>query len=111
VLIKIAEKFGKSKALEGLRQAINDTIEDTQELDGESVRMIDKTLASHGIVTLSYLRKRYWSKYKRILSQKIIKNDTEYYLANGLLSDLTIDLRSDERSLLTQLVAKYENRA
>jgi hypothetical protein len=111
VLSNIVEKVGKSKALQGLKQAINDTIEDTLDLDPERVKELDEALASEGIVILSVLRKRYWSKYKEIIQRKILKNETEYYIANGLLADTASDLTNSERKLLNQLVLEYEQNA
>ena len=51
-LEEIVEKFGKSKALQGLKQAINDSIEETSELDFEEVKQLDSELPSRGIVSL-----------------------------------------------------------
>lgn len=111
VLSNIVEKLGKSRALQGLKQAINDSIEDTLDLDPEKARELDEELASEDIGTLSVLRKRYWSRYKEIIQRKIIKNETEYYIVNGLLADVSSDLADTERQLLNKLVLEYEQNA
>lgn len=110
-LEEIVEKFGKSKALQGLKQAVNDSIEDTSELDIQSVKRLDSELSSRGIITLSVLRKRYWSKYKRILKRGTIKTETEYYLINGLLCDLDNGLPKEETEALNSMVCEFEQNA
>ena len=59
---EILRRVGMSKALAGLKQAVNDTIEATTDLDVEGVRTLDRALAESGIITLSELRRRYWRK-------------------------------------------------
>jgi hypothetical protein len=110
-LEEIVEKFGKSKALQGLKQAINDSIEDTSELDFEDVKKLDSELSSRGIVSLSVLRKRYWSKYKKVLKRGSIKNETEYYLINGLLCDLDNGLLKEEKETLSSMLVEFEENA
>ena len=110
-LEEIVEKFGKSKALQGLKQAVNDSIEDTSELDIESVKRLDAELSSRGIISLSVLRKRYCSKYKRILKRGTIKTETEYCLINGLLCDLENGLPKEEIEALNSMVGEFEKNA
>jgi hypothetical protein len=110
VLVTIIEKCGRSKALQGLRQAINDTIEVTRHLSPAKTAEMDEALASRGIVTLSKLRKRYWSKYKKIVLRKAISNETEYYLIVGLLSDMSINFDIGERENLSKMVDAFEEK-
>lgn len=109
-LEKIVAAYGKSKALAGLRQAINDTIEETQHYPQASVSALDRACTETGLVTLSELRRRYWSKYKSILTKQRIRNETEYYLVVGVLSDMATQLSATERQLLQQLVVTYEQK-
>ncbi len=110
VLEKIAKEYGRSKAFAGIRQAINDIIENTQDMSPEKISVIDEDLLSHGLVSISTLRKRYWSKYKKLMSRQIIKNETEYYLAVGLLNDMTSGLDADERENLSRMVNSFEEK-
>ena len=107
-LQNLVDRFGKSKTLHGLKQSINDTIEATQDLDSDQLRRLDESLTSKGIVTLSVLRKRYWSKVHKIINRATLKNETEYYIAVGLLADKASDLTDDERNSLSELVLSYE---
>ncbi|MFS2007300.1 hypothetical protein ACEN9F_27170 [Duganella sp. CT11-25] len=105
---KVMKQFGKSKALVGLRQAANDTIEDTSNWSNEAKYAIDEEFKSAGIVTVSEIARRYSASYKRILKRGIIKNETEYYLINAALIDQGNAITDDERTLLQKLVETYE---
>jgi hypothetical protein len=106
----IVRKYGKSKALEGLRQATNDIIEDLRDRPVEGIAVLDEALHAHGIVTASEVRRRYASSYKRIVKRGSIRDDTEYYLLNGIVVDLANGIPDDERSVLQQLLDVYEAR-
>ena len=110
VLKQIADEFGRSKALEGLRQATNDVIE---ELSGKptDVVSIDSSLQSLGLVTVSELRRRYGASYKRIVKRGAIRTETEYHLINGIVVDLTSAITDTERSVLQRLLEAYEGNA
>jgi hypothetical protein len=110
VLREIVVRFGKSKALEGLRQAIGDCIEMTSDRSVEWIREFDRECDSLGLVTLTQLRVRYWSRYKTILKRGRIMNETEYYLIAGIANDLTIEVPSSERSMLEELMHQFEQR-
>jgi hypothetical protein len=107
VLSRIAEGRGKSCALEGLRQAINDTIEDCREYPNDVVMEMDRLLSSVGLITLSELRRRYSSQYQRILRRGCIRNDTEYYLVSGVLADTASAVPESERIALEAIAAGY----
>ena len=109
-LVEIASLFGKSKALQGLKQAINDKLEETSIWDSDSVSRLDKKLREKGIISLSTLRTRYWSKYTSILKRGRIKNETEYHLIKGLECEFDNGITQEERDLLTELLMNYEGR-
>jgi hypothetical protein len=104
----IVQEFGKSKALVGLRQAANDTIEATSHWNVEKKAVLDEALSAAGIITRSEVARRYASSYKRIVKRGQIKNDTEYYLVNGILIDQSSSLSEDERRSLQELADAYE---
>jgi hypothetical protein len=108
---RIVEKYGRSKALDGLKQAVNDTVEDLSGKPIEYVQRLDEELRGRGIVTVSEVRRRYSSSFKRILKRGKIKTETEYYLIAGVLSDLSSIACDEERLVLDQLVAQYEQNA
>ncbi len=111
VLVKIVEKYGRSQALQGLKQAIHDTIEDSLDFKPEKLKSMDQDLFEKGIISISALRLRYWKKYKKIIEHHNIKNETEYYLIVGVLNDLSIPIKAQERKVLTELVGSYEQNA
>jgi len=108
VLVEIVEKYGKSKALQGLKQSINDTIEETKNFKLNDIKKLDFELTSKGIVSLSTLRQRYWSKYRKIMKRGGVRNEPEYYLVNGLLCDLSSNITEEERKLLSKLAGTFE---
>ena len=109
-LVDISAKYGRSQALEGLRQAVGDCIEMTQDRSPTWIQQFDAECTARGLVTLSHLRVRYWAKYKTILKRGRIKNETEYYLVAGLANDLTAPIPASERVSLEQMLNQFEGR-
>jgi hypothetical protein len=107
VVERIALEHGRSKALEGTRQAVNDVLEELSDLVPESVRILDEALVAAGLVTLSALRRRHSSSYKRVLKRGSIKTEAEYYLVNGLVVDQASGLSSDERARLQTMLDEH----
>jgi hypothetical protein len=105
---KIVQKFGKSKALIGLRQAANDTIEETSHWNLESKVSLDEALKASGVVTISEIARRYSSSYKRIIKRGHVRDDTEYYVVNGILVDQGNAVSDEERAHLQKLIDAYE---
>jgi hypothetical protein len=104
----IEAKYGFSIAFKGLKQAVGDILEMTSHLDVEGVKTIDGALMSGGYLTLSALRMRYRSTYAAVLRRGRIRNTTEFYLLNGIASDQSLDLSSQERSDIDALLVRYE---
>lgn len=105
---RIAEQYGRSKALEGTKQAVNDVLEDLSDLAPEGLKVVDEALVAAGLVTLSALRRRYAASYRRVLKRGCIKTETEYYLVNGLVVDQASGISADEREKLQAMVSAYE---
>lgn len=108
VCADIIKQYGKSKALEGLRQAANDIIEELSDKPAAGIAALDEALRASGLITASEVRRRYASAYKRILKRGTIRNDTEFYLINGIVVDLVNDISDDERATLQRLLDSYE---
>lgn len=106
---RIVEEFGRSKALEGLKQAVNDTVEELHGQPLEYVQRLDAALRERSIITVSEVRRRYAASYKRLLKRGRIKTETEYYAVAGMLADLSFGANEEERGVLERLVAEYEN--
>jgi len=106
---EIVRQYGKSKALIGLRQAVNDTVEETRDWNQQARTMLDEGLTAAGLVTLSEISRRYSSSYKRILKRGKIKNETEYYLINAILVDQGSACTEEERIRLQELIDAFES--
>lgn len=111
VCSSIIEQHGKSKALEGLRQAANDVIEELSDKRAAGVAVLDEALRASGLITVSEVRRRYASSYKRITKRGTIRNDTEYYLINGIVVDFGSGISDEERATLQLLLNRYESAA
>jgi hypothetical protein len=105
---RMVSTYGKSKALAGLRQAVNDSVEETSNWSAEARTILDAMLRNAGIMTLSEIARRYAARYKRILKRGSIKNETEYYLVNGILTDQGSGIPDEERRRIQDLVDGYE---
>jgi len=105
---RIVSEYGKSKALAGLKQAVNDTVEELVDQPPDYIEKLDASLRKAGLLTFSEVRRRYASSYKRILRRGSIENGTEYYLIVGELADTATSASDDERATLGRLVSEYE---
>ncbi len=105
--LEVLEKKGMKTARIGLRQAINDSVEELLHFDHVEVERFDSELRARGIVTLSELRRRYSKGYARIKKRGKIRNDTEYYLMRNVLEDPT-EKTPEERELLAKIIFDYE---
>ena len=105
---EIVIKYGKSKALIGTRQAINDIVEDLSDESPEYIELLNEGLRAAGLLTVSEIRSRYATSYKRILRRKAIKTETEYYLVNGLVVDQANALNDKDRAALQSMLDAYE---
>lgn len=103
----VVATYGKSKALEGLKQAANDTVEMFGRQSLEYVQRLDTALRERNLVSFSEVRRRYASSYKRILKRGKIKTETEYYLIAGLLADSSSQATEAERAQIEDLASCY----
>jgi len=110
VLEGIKCQFGLSKALSGLKQAVNDILESVPEYTPEFRARADASLASIGAPTLSNLWRRRSAQFTRLLRRGEIRNDVEYYLISSLLSDTSADIPSQDKATLSNMVSDYESR-
>ena len=85
-----------------------DIIEELSDKQATGVAALDEALRASGLITASEVRRRYASAYKRILKRGTIRNDTEYYLINGIVVDLGNGISDEERVTLQRLLDSYE---
>jgi hypothetical protein len=111
VIEGIVQQFGKSKALVGLRQAANDTIEETSHWNSDARAAVDEACRVAGVLTLSEITRRYSASYKRIVNRGFIKSETEYYVINGILVDQGSAISDDERTCLQRMTEAFEQKA
>jgi len=100
-------RIGRPKALDGLKQAVNDTVEFLRHQPLAYIQKLDAALSEANLLTSSEIRRRYASAYGRMMKRGNIANETEYYLVAGILSDGRSGVTAEERSELEELAAKY----
>ena len=103
----IVASYGRSRALAGLRQAVNDTVESVAHKPAVALAL-DEALRDHGLLGFYEVARRYASAYRKILKRGKVKNETEYYLVHGALVDQANALADDERAELAKLVEGFE---
>jgi len=106
---RIAERFGRSQALQGARQAANDSIAALRSRPVAEVRLLDTGLQEAGLITFSEVSRRYGRTYQRILKRGKIADETECYLVAGVLADLTAAVSETERAALQGLYEEFES--
>jgi hypothetical protein len=104
----IVEKFGRSQALEGLRQAANDVVESLDHASLEWTSRIDAELRAAGIMTVTELRHSYSRSFAKILKRGSIRSETEYYLVKGVADGSP--LADEETRKLLDMLSAFEER-
>ncbi len=100
--------FGISRALAGLKQAVNDIIENCEDLSPSEISLADASLASAGSITLTEAIRRRSKLYKAILKRGKIRNETEFPVVSAIRSDTALNLPESEISILDLLIVAYE---
>ena len=98
-------------ALRGLREAASDVVEMLQDLHGPQLAAFDARLAKAGAPTLSDMRSRTAENVFKILIRSQIRNDDEWRLLNGVLSNVNDRLLDEPtRELANRILSAYEHR-
>ena len=108
VLANMVERYGKSKALTGLRQVINDVLEEFSDLPIADVLLLDEQLRMAGLVSFTELRRRYSLSLKRVVQRGSIRSDTEYYLLRSMVVNQGNGVADDERIVFERMLNDYE---
>ena len=101
-------QFGEPMALIGLRQAANDTLEETLRWNVDARAFVDEAFRAGGVVTVSEIARRYSASYKRVLKRGQIRDETEYYVINAVLIDQGDGISAGERTQLQSLIDMYD---
>jgi hypothetical protein len=102
------ENFSMAKARVGLLQAVNDIVEMSLPWKSAQVAEMDQQLRDRGAPTLTEVRARHAKRLALLIKRGSIHNDTDYYLAKGVLDGATEALSPEVEARLAELVATYE---
>ena len=109
-LLSHVDKFTKSQLLQGLRQAANDTLEQCSDFNQKQIDVLDNACKESGVLTFTEIRRRFSKRYRVILRKQKISNETDYYLIADLINNLNSPVSDEERVLLVEIAAAYEQR-
>lgn len=108
---RVVADMGMSKALSGLRLAVQDSMQRFDHCTPEQLASLDALLRARGIVSVSELRRRYSRKYRGVLKRGVIRSEEEYYLVKSILDDRWEALSEEEQVQLGSLLLAFEKRA
>ena len=106
-LAQIETKFGRAKALQGLRTAIGDVVEMFDNASAAEVARLDANLQGRGAMTLSQARALFSKKLEAIVRRGAIRTDGEYYIVRGAVEGA----EPGAALQLWALLAAYEQKA
>lgn len=101
------EDQSMAKARHGLGLALGDVVEDLSDLDPAKACAIDAALRSAGIITLSEVRARFWTRIRRIFERGAVRGDADYYALRNAVESLP----DAEQSRGWNLLDAYEQKA
>ena len=98
-----------ARALKGLREAVRDLLEMTQDLRGPELAELDQFLSSNGAPTITQLRAVRVRALFKIQDTGIVRTEEDYRLLQTALSDMSSELLTPEtRALGESLLAAYQ---
>ena len=109
VMAGFERELGISRTLEGLKQAVNDVLEDCEDFLPEQIEAANASLMMAGAPTLTEMLRRRSRMYKAILRRGSLRNDTEFYLVNAIVSDTASEISDQDRETLDSMMARYES--
>ncbi len=107
------EQESPDRAPAGLRMAVNNCMEISAPWLLSQIESLDKEMHAQGLITLSQVRYRVWGRCAAMLKRRQIRNDQEWAVAQGVLSDASMaeSLPAPVRESLLAMSASYNNTA
>jgi hypothetical protein len=93
-------------ARKGLAIAIGDIIEATASLPPGEIAALDAGLRCEGIVTLSEIRARFWTRIRRIMARGSVSGEADYYALRNVVDALP----DPERQEGWRILAAHEDK-
>ena len=98
------EAKSPARARDGLAMAIGDVIENCEGLSPDRVAAVDAILKAKGIMTLTTVRARFWTRVRQILRRGAVRGERDYYALRNVVEGLP----EDEQSQAWQILAAFE---
>ena len=94
-------------SIKAARTLVSDLLEWTQDLAGNELLVLDRSLAAQALPTLSLMRTREDAHFIAVLQRGLIANEEEYNLVSSRLIDTASSLSDADRTLADQLLADF----
>lgn len=111
VLAGFERRLPFSQVLSGLKQSVNDCLEEAEDWSPGQIRQADESLMAAGAPSLSELLTTRSKQFRQILRRGKIRNDTEFYLVSAALADTVMARPAQELEQLGAMLVAYESRA
>jgi hypothetical protein len=105
-----AEKEMPSRAVEGLRMAVDDILERSIRLPRETLLQYDQILEAKHCLTFSAARAKYWKRVVRLLKSNKKLSEVDYYLLKSLYDGPDGVFNEDEIQHVAKLLMEFEER-
>jgi hypothetical protein len=92
----------------GFRQAVNDMLEMTQDFTAKQMADADQFVKARGALTLTEMRARRKNLVAQVLKRRKIRNETEYYMLEALVSDVSSSMNAQVRAEIGVLLRAFE---
>ena len=108
---RIIEITHKCNKLNEIKMLLNDMTEWVKDMKPEEVVQLDDSLKEKGLPTFTQITNKKYKKLLSIISRGHIKNESEYYLVNDFVCDMTEGLITrNERKSANKLIGEYEEK-
>jgi hypothetical protein len=105
---RLRDEYGPAKAIQGCKQAINDCLEALSHAPPSRVAAVSERLAALGAPPLHALLSSRAGSVRRLLNQKRLRNQAEYYLLREIVLNESASFTADERARAARLIDTYE---
>lgn len=102
------EQKSMALARRGLRAGLNDALVSLRELPDGMLREIDLDLKKNNLPSLAILTSIVKKTIRKVLKDKKISKENEYYMVKEFLMSPENELTEDERTLLYQYLEAFE---
>lgn len=103
------QKSSHSLAIKGLQVGLNDSLSGLKYCPRPLMTEINIDLEQHNLPNVKQLLNAVEKTFAKVLKEKKIKNDEQYYIIKEILDDTTTDLTNEDKQTLSVCLGMYED--